>query len=133
MALTSHRTKPIRNTPKKPQTASDFFPNTETARTWRSTVDIRKFVLFSKILPFLSFFIEDCHAINYYFLFAFSCDLHDSCHCHALNQKQREREAVRLYELTPSIEFHEVGSSLAKTVNHIKYQLKKGRNCKPQS
>ena len=27
--------KPHRNTPKKPQTASDFFPNTETARTWR--------------------------------------------------------------------------------------------------
>ena len=41
----------------------------------------------SEILPFLSFFIEDCHAINYYVLFAFSCDLDDlSCHYRALNQ-----------------------------------------------
>ena len=73
----------------------------------------------SEILPFLSFFIEDCHAINYYVLFAFSCDLDDlSCHCRALNQ--REHEAVRLYELTSGIEFHEVDASLAKTVNHIK-------------
>ena len=74
----------------------------------------------SEILPFLSFFIEDCHAVNYYVLFAFSCDLDDlSCHCRALNQ--REHEVVRLYELTSGIEFHEVDASLAKTANHIKY------------
>jgi len=35
-----------------------------------------------------------------------------------------EHEAVRLYELTSYLEFHEVDASLAKTtktVNHIKY------------
>ena len=48
---------------------------------------------FSEILPFLSFFIEDCHAINYYVLFAFSCDLDDlSCHCWAL---KRGRKGLR--------------------------------------
>ena len=74
----------------------------------------------SEILPFLSFFIEDCHKINYYVLFALSCDLDDlSCHCGALNQI--EHEAIQLYELTSGIEFHEVDASLAKTVNHIKY------------
>ena len=119
---------------------------------------------------------EDCHAINYYVLFAFSCDLDNiSCHCRVLNQSnentrlyslrswrycvgarlkfwQRSRvpkkgsrdeavdgsaatyysttiqyrqlrrlEAVRLYELTSGLEFHEVDASLAKTVNNIKY------------
>ena len=73
----------------------------------------------SEILPFLSFFIEDCHAINYYVLFAFSCDLDDlSCHCGALNQSN---ENTRLYELTSRMEFHEVYVSLAKMVKHIKY------------
>ena len=33
----------------------------------------------------------------------------------------RTREAVRLYELTSAMEFHEVDASLAKRVNHIKY------------
>ena len=81
----------------------------------------------SEILPFLSFFIEDCHAINYYVLFAFSCDLDDlSCHCRELNQSNENTRlygctAVRLYELTSGMEFHEVDASLAKTVNHIKY------------
>ena len=32
-----------------------------------------------------------------------------------------EHEAVRLYELTSGMEFHELDASLAKTVNHIKY------------
>ena len=51
----------------------------------------------SEILPFLSFFKEDCHAISYYVLFAFSCDLNDlSCHCRALNQSN---ENTRLYSL----------------------------------
>ena len=76
----------------------------------------------SEILPFLSFFIEDCHAINYYVFVAFSCDLDDlSCHCRASESKQREHEAVRLCELTSGIEFHEVYVSLAKMVKHIKY------------
>ena len=49
----------------------------------------------SEILAFLSFFIEDCHAIIYYVFFAFSCDLDDlSCHCRALNQSN---ENMRLY------------------------------------
>ena len=76
----------------------------------------------SEIVPFLSFFIEDCHAMNYYVLFAFSCDLDDlSCHCRALNQSnENTRLYRRLYELTSGIEFHEVDASLAKTVNHIK-------------
>ena len=83
----------------------------------------RNLFFFSEILPFLSFFIEDCHAINYYVLFAFSCDL-DNLNCMPLSRiesKQREYEAVRLYELTSGMEFHEVDASLTKTVNHIKY------------
>ena len=58
----SKTTKLHRNTPKSCKLHRIFFPNTETARTWRSTMTT-KFVLFSEILPFLSFFIEDCHAI----------------------------------------------------------------------
>ena len=37
----------------------------------------------------------------------------------------RTREAVRLYELTSVMEFHEVDASLAKRVNHIKYLLER--------
>ena len=76
----------------------------------------------SEIFPLLSFFIEDCHAINYYVLFAFSCHLDDlSCHCRALNQSNENTRLYGLYELTSDMEFHEVDASLAKTVNHIKY------------
>ena len=39
--------------------------------------------------------------------------------------KQREEEAVRLFELTSGMEFNEVDASLAKTVNRIKYWLEK--------
>ena len=40
----------------------------------------------------------NCHAINYYVLFAFSCDLDDlSCHCRASNQSN---ENTRLYGCT---------------------------------
>ena len=42
-----------------------------------------------------------------------------------LTSMQREHEAVRLYELTSDMEFHEVDASLAKTVNHIKYKLER--------
>ena len=77
-----------------------------------------KFVLFSEILPFLSFFIEDCHAIDYYLLFVFSCGLNDlGCHRRALNQSNENTGlCVRLYELTSDMELHEVDASLAKTL-----------------
>ena len=38
-----------------------------------------------------------------------------------LTSMHREHDAVRLYELTSDMEFHEFVVSLAKTVNHIKY------------
>ena len=43
------------------------------------------------------------------------------CSYFELGLPVREHEAVRLYELTSGMEFHEVDASLAKTVNHIKY------------
>ena len=54
---------------------------------------LKRNLFFPEVLPFLSFFIEDCHTINYYVVFAFSCD-DLSCHCCTLNQRN---DYTRLY------------------------------------